>query len=142
MSKEYYPSLNFYIPSNLDLTIIPEYKEKHKEKYLWFIHSILYKSLTTKNSFNGYVNLNKELLMKYVGSNFYLDVRNRLLKYGIIELNKSYSPGAFSKSYRLSKKYRGAEMKSIDITKQTYCRKIYNSTSEYLKDVFKDNLLL
>ena len=142
MSKEYYPSLNFYIPSNLDLTIIPEYKEKHKEKYLWFIHSILFKSLTTKNSFNGYVNLNKELLMKYIGSKFYVDVRNRLIQYGIIELNKSYCPGAFSKSYRLSEKYRGAEMKSIDITKQTYCRKIYNSTSEYLKDVFKDNLLL
>ena len=54
MSREYYPTLKIVVPKNLNLSIIPEYKEKHQEKYLWFIHSILFKSLTTKNSFNGF----------------------------------------------------------------------------------------
>jgi len=137
-----YPALQFYVPTNLDLSIIPEFKEKHQEKYLWFIHSILFSSLRNKNSFNGYVNLNKELLVKYIGQKFYTDVKERLIKYGFIELNKSYSPGAFSKSYRLTRKYRNTGLKAIDITKQTYCRKIYNSKSEYLGEIFKDNLLL
>jgi hypothetical protein len=142
MSREYYPTLKIVVPNNLNLSIIPEYKEKHQEKYLWFIHSILFKSLTTKNSFNGYVNLQTDLLRKYIGNSFFTDIKDRLVKYGIIEINKSFSPGAFSKSYRLTKKYRNAKIEAIDITKQTYCRKIYNSKSEYLKDVFKDNLLL
>lgn len=140
--KTIYPTLKFYVPINLDLSIIPEYKEKHQEKYLWFIHSILFKSLTTKDSFNGYVNLNKELLVKYIGNKFYVEIKNRLIQYGFIEMNKSYNPGAFSKSYRLTRKYRNTKIQSIDVTKQTYCRKIYNSRSEYLKDIFKDNILL
>lgn len=140
--KTLYPALQFYVPINLDLTIIPEYKEKHKEKYLWFIHSILFKSLTSKDSFNGYTNLNKELLVKYIGNKFYTHIKERLIQYGFIEMNKSYNPGAFSKSYRITNKYRNTKIKAIEVTKQTYCRKIYNSKSEYLKDIFKDNLLL
>lgn len=140
--REIYPTLKLYVPTNLNLEIIPEYKEKHKEKYLWFIHSILFKSLTTKNDFNGYVNLQKDLLVKYLGAKFYTQIKERLITNGIIEYNKSYSPGAFSKSYRLTNKYRASSIKGIDITKQTYCRKIYNSKSEYLKDVLKDNLNL
>jgi len=137
-----YPSLKFYIPTNLDLDNINGYKEKHKEKYLWFIHSILYKSLVTKNDFNGYVNLNKELLVKYIGQNFYNKIKLALIDAGIVQYNKCYSAGAFSKSYRLSSKYRNAKIKAIDITKQTYCRKVYNSRSEYLELIFKDNALL
>jgi len=137
-----YPQLKCFVPQNLDFNIIPEYKEKHKEKYIWMIHSILYKSLTSKTSFQGYVNLNKELLVKYIGSKFYVNIKNRLIESGIIEYNKSYNPSAFSKSYRLSKKYRTAPIACVDITKQTYCRKVYMSKSEYLRDVFKDNKLL
>jgi hypothetical protein len=85
------------------------------------------------------VNLDTRLIKYYLGNKYYKHIINQLVNSGIIEINKSYSQGNFCKSYRLSDKYINGGVKSIEITKKTYYRKIHISRSEYLKDVFKDN---
>lgn len=139
--KQYYKALTVYTPTNFDVTSIKGYNHRWHEKYLWFIHSILYESLTTKQDFSGYVNLQTSLLKKFLGDRYYKPIIEQLIQSNVIEQNQKYSSGAFSMSYRLKRKYRTSAMKGITIDKQTYCRKIAKHREEYLADLLRENLL-
>jgi len=135
-----------YVP-DLDYSkIIPQYNQRWKEKYLWLIHSIYYQQLRNKQSFQGYANLDSDLLKKYLGTNYYRPVLTALLNAKIIEpyVNskgvQSYSKGAFSKSYRINPIYsEGVRMKATPISKKTYIRKITNVRTELIKEAVKMN---
>lgn len=105
--------MKIYLPLNLDLeSTIKDYKKKHREKYEWIIHTILHMAYKTHKDVSGYVNLEQTLLRKYLGPRYTLTVLKQLQEAKIIEINPAYSVGAFSKSYRLTKKYSSSKITS------------------------------
>lgn len=135
---EFYPALTCYIPKNLEFTKIKGYNHRWHEKYVWFLHSIVFESLTNKHSFGGYVNLSKSMLQKYLGTRYTEQIIQQLKQSGVIQENSKYSAGAYSKSYRLTKRYNKG-IKGTRIDKQTYCRKVEKFRQNYLSDIFKEN---
>ena len=140
-----YPSIKIVQPENLQLESLKGYNPKWKEKYEWIIHTILYKQLTTRNSFNNYVNLSSTTLQYFIGSKYQSKVRAFLINNKVIEFNKTYSPDGFSQSYRLTEKYNNANIKAVEYgetyQEQTYCRKIFVYNKEYLNNLLKDELI-
>ena len=138
-----YSPLTCYIPDNFNLEDIVCYNKRWKEKYLYFIHTIVFRSLRDKGSFSGFVNLPQIIIQHLLGSRYSRHIINQLVNSGVIEINKSYLSGAFSKSYRLTEKYRlDRGITTIQITKQTYCRKITLSRDRKAKELIKNQPLL
>ena len=136
--KIIYPSLTCYLPENFNVSLIPCYNKRWHEKYIYFVHSVLFRSLREKNSFNGYVNIPDRIIQHLLGSHYSKFVITQLINAKIIEVNKSYSQGSFSKSYRITEQFtNGIKIKTEVIKKQTYCRKIA-ITREQIK--FKQDL--
>ena len=141
--KVIYKELNCYIPENLSTEDILCYNKRWHEKYIYFIHNIVYRSLRDKKTFNGYVNMPSVLLQHLLGSHYSKYIINQLVNSKIIEVNRSYSSiQHFSKSYRLTDKYRGASIVCTKIKKQTYCKKIQFMREKLAQDIFKNNPLL
>lgn len=138
MVKELYPALTCYVPKNFEVSSIKGYNHRWHEKYVWFIHTVLFDSLQSGNKFIGYVNLRSKLLKKFIGDVYYKQIIQQLVESGIIEANEKFSNGAFSKSYRLSPKYSKSGIRSIRLDKQTYCRKIEKYRQNYLADILKE----
>lgn len=137
-----YNAIQIVKPKGFDVTTIGDYNKRHKEKYQWLLHTIIFKQLTSKESFNGYVNLSKELLVKYLGEHYYKGIINTLSDNGIIEANNSYSnnpESPFCKSYRMNPAVLGKGIEADEISKKTYCRKIYQYQKDNLEQIFKDN---
>ena len=139
MILAYTPDLDFK-------TIIPCYNYRWHEKYLWAIHSVVFQQLRNKNTFNGYVNLDSDLLKKYLGTDYYKYVLNQLMNAKIIEpmLNEKgvqcYSKGAFSKAYRINPQIlQTTRIKATPILKKTYSRKITNVRSQLIKEAIRLN---
>lgn len=142
MTSEFYKHITCYIPRNLELTNIVGYNNRWHEKYIWFIHSIIFNDLTSKAKFGGYINLEQRLLQKYLGTRYTNKIIKQLVENKIVEVNGKYSAGAFSRSYRLTEKYRSAKLNSEKITKQSYCRKIAMMQSEYIATAVKESALV
>ena len=145
--KTIYPALSVYLPANLLLSELKDINQRWVEKYLWLIHTIVFKQITRRDNFNNYVNLKSELLKKYLGDRYYKKVIATLLKNKVIEVIKtkkgkeSYGVGLHSKGYRLTKKYQESPRISVEITKQSYCRKIALFNKEYLEELLKDAII-
>ena len=133
------PAIVGYIPETLDITTLEGYNKRWHDKYHWFIHSIVFKSLTSKDSFHHYVNLSNVILEKYIGANYLQDVKKFLVENEVIKCNKRFSVGAFSKSYKLEKNYINKPIKAVEIIKPTYKKKIQKIRDSYLKDVLNNN---
>lgn len=137
-----YNAIQIVKPKGFDVSQLGEYNSRWREKYQWLVHTIVFKQLTSKESFNGYVNLSKELLVKYLGEHYYKRVIDALVNDNIIESNNSYSnePGAnFSKSYRINIEVLSQGIEADVIEKKTYCRKIYQYQKDNLEQIFKDH---
>jgi len=138
-----YNPITCYLPDNFALEDILCYNKRWKEKYIYFIHTIVFRSLRDKGSFSGFVNLPQVILQHLLGSKYSRHIINQLVNSGVIEINKSYLSGAFSKSYRLTEKYRiDRGITTTQITKQTYCRKIALSREKQAKEILKLQPLL
>jgi len=108
--------MKIFAVKNLDIKkVIPDYNKNYKEKYEWFIHTIIQQGIYHKDTDHHFVNLSSELLNKFIGERKLKEVKQHLLKSGIIEENPHYSAGNFSKSYRLAQKYHDSEMELIEI---------------------------
>lgn len=142
MTVEHYKHITCYIPRNLQIESINGYNKRWHEKYIWFIHSIIFSNLTTKEKFGGFINLEQRLLQKYLGTRYANKIIKQLVENKIIEINGKYSAGAFSRSYRLTPKYRSAKINSEKITKQSYCRKIALMQTEYIAQAVKESKLV
>ena len=141
--KQIYPSLTCYLPENFNVSLIPCYNKRWHEKYVYFIHTLLFRSLRGGESFNGYVNMSSILIQHLLGSRYSKYILTQLINSKIIEVNNSYSQGSFSKSYRITEKFtNGIKIKTEVIKKQTYCRKIAWTREAILQDLFKHNELL
>lgn len=142
-----YPALSVYLPANLVLSELKDINQRWVEKYLWLIHTIVFKQITRRDNFNNYVNLKSELLKKYLGDKYYKKVIVTLLKNKVIEVTKSkdgketYEAGKHSKGYRLTKKYQEAPKVSVQITKQNYCKKIAVFNKKDLGELLKDAII-
>lgn len=143
-----YPHIMCHIPDIEYQDLIESYNYRWREKYVFILHSILFQQIRNKQGFNGYVNLDSQLLTKLLGSRYYKFVINQLINSGIIETLKNadgkdvYLAGAFSKAYRIAPKYTNLRVKAIPIHKQTYCRKIALYREQSVKDAIKINPLL
>ena len=141
--KTTYAPLTCYLPDNFKLNDILCYNKRWEEKYIYLIHTILFRSLRNKNSFSGFVNLPQVIVRHFLGSRYTKHIINQLVNSGIIEVNNSFLSGNFSKSYRLTEKYRNDRyITTTLITKQTYCRKIALSRQQRAKEIIKLNPLL
>ena len=141
--KIIYPSLTCYLPENFNVSLIPCYNKRWHEKYVYFIHTLLFRSLRGGESFNGYVNMSSKIIQHLLGSHYSKYIITQLINAKIIEVNKSYSQGSFSKSYRITEKFtNGIKIKTEVIKKQTYCRKIAITREAILQDLFSKNPLL
>ena len=141
--KIIYPSLTCYLPENFNVSLIPCYNKRWHEKYIYFVHTLLFRSLRGGESFNGYVNMSSKIIQHLLGSHYSKYIIIQLINAKIIEVNKSYSQGSFSKSYRITEKFtNGIKIKTEVIKKQTYCRKIAITREAILQDLFSKNPLL
>jgi hypothetical protein len=135
-------SLVCYIPQLLQIKSLEGYNKRWHDKYHWFINSIVFKGLMNGDSFFNWTNLNAEILRKYIGANYLKDIQDTLINNNVIEYNSSYSPGAFSKSYRLTKEYKNQSIKGVKLIKPTYERKIKNIRTNYLKEVLNNHNII
>ena len=86
-------------------------KQKTREQKLllldrcnWFISTIVKDNIKTDKTYGTYVNLNSQILKKYLGDRAYKDIEQCLKGLGIIIINDKYSSSNFSKSFKLSPK--------------------------------------
>jgi hypothetical protein len=86
-------------------------KLKTREKKLllldrcnWYISSIINQNIKEDKPYGAYVNLNSQILKKYLGDRNYKDIQKCLVGLGIIIENNKYSTSKFSKSFSLTKK--------------------------------------
>jgi len=70
----------------------------------WFISAIVKDNIKTDKTYGTYVNLNSQILKKYLGDRAYKDIEQCLKGLGIIIINDKYSSSNFSKSFKLSPK--------------------------------------
>lgn len=126
--------MHIYLPENLVLEEIEGYKEKHKEKYQWFVHTIIHQSYKTEDGFGGYINLQQKFLRRFIGERYCKQIIRQLKNSRVIEVNGKYSTGKFSMSYRLTEKYKEAKIISVDFNSSSACKYleklvIYNKIS-------------
>ena len=143
--KPIYPTIQCFIPDFEWENYLTDYKPRRKEKYIFAMHSILFQSLRNKKQFSGFANLDSRLLIKMLGSNFYKGILRELIDAKIVEQpqKQSYSSGAFSKSYRINPTIlHGTRLKTVPVSKQTYCRKIAFARQQMVKDAIDINPLL
>lgn len=134
-------SLVCYIPTSLNIEDLEGYNKRWHDKYHWLIHSIVFKSLTQKDNFGDYATLNGALLQKYIGPKYLKDVLTTLQNNKVIEIYKHFTIGGKSKGYRLSKEYKDATIKAVELIKPTYETKIKKIRTTYLKDVLSNELI-
>jgi hypothetical protein len=70
----------------------------------WFISAIVKDNIKTDKTYGTYVNLNSQILKRYLGDRAYKDIELCLKGLGIIIINDKYSSSNFSKSFKLSPK--------------------------------------
>ena len=70
----------------------------------WFISAIVRDNIKTDKTYGTYVNLNSQILKRYLGDRAYKDIEQCLKGLGVIIINDKYSPSNFSKSFKLSPK--------------------------------------
>ena len=70
----------------------------------WYISSIIKENIQQDKSYGTFVNLNSQLLKKYLGNRNYKEIQNCLIGLGVIVENNKYSTTKFSKSFCLTKK--------------------------------------
>ena len=147
-TRTIYPHIMCHIPDIEYQDLIECYNYRWKEKYVYIMHSILFQQIRNKQGFNGYVNLDSQILTKLLGNRYYKYVLNQLINSGIVESLKNkdgkaiYLAGAYSKAYRIAPTYTDRRIKAVPIHKQTYCRKIALYREQNIKEAFKINPLL
>ena len=70
----------------------------------WFISAIVRDNIKTDKAYGTYVNLNSQILKRYLGDRAYKDIEQCLKGLGVIIINDKYSSSNFSKSFKLSPK--------------------------------------
>ena len=70
----------------------------------WFISAIIRDNIKTDKTYGTYVNLNSQILKRYLGDRAYKDIELCLKGLGTIIVNDKYSSSNFSKSFKLSPK--------------------------------------
>lgn len=125
--------MQIYLPENLVLTDIEGYREKYKEKYQWFIHTVIHQSYKNKpeDCYGGYINLQQKILRNYIGERYCKLITEQLEKSGIIKINEEYWPGRYSMSYKLAEKYKEAPIINVDFSgnKASRYKKKHNTYS-------------
>lgn len=106
-------------------------KLKTREKKLllldrcnWYISSIIKQNIQEDKPYGSYVNLNSQLLKKYLGDRIYKDIQLCLVGLGIIIENAKYSTTKFSKSFCLTPK----AVKLGVVKTYIYSKKIIDNT--------------
>ena len=108
-------------------------KLKTREKKLllldrcnWYISSIVKQNIQEDKPYGSYVNLNSQLLKKYLGDRIYKDIQLFLVGLGIIIENVKYSTTKFSKSFCLTPK----AVKLGVVKTYIYSKKIINKSKK------------
>ena len=117
-------------------------KLKTREKKLllldrcnWYISSIVKQNIQEDKPYGSYVNLNSQLLKKYLGDRIYKDIQLCLVGLGIIIENAKYSTAKFSKSFSLTPK----AVKLGVVTTYIYSKKIINKTKKEVQSNYDNS---
>lgn len=142
-----YLNTNLQLPKGLILEdCIKGYKPAWRDKYAWFINSILYKKYTIGATEAEYVPLKYDLLAEYLGTDYTTDVIAQLLNSGIINRSNYYVPGHKSRGYRLATKWRGRELVNVKLSskkkEEQYFGKVLKYKAQELKKLFQTNPLI
>jgi len=138
----------YYIPSNVNLEPhLSEIGSKiHLEKYYYFIS--LLTEIKAKNrsySEDDFVKLKSVFLRNIITSRKQNDVINNLEKWNFIEKNNSYRVSSYSKSYKLTEKYKNQpliKIKTSDkilarINRHSYTSLHHLELKEKMENMFK-----
>ena len=133
--------MHIFLPENFS----PEkdvvgYKKIYREKYLWMIHTVIDEFNKNENDFDGYVNLQSEILGHFMGERYYAGIIKQLEKSKIIDINPHYLKDEFSRSYRLTPQYANQNIISIpfdSVRAAGYVTKFNNWNQKYLNEIQK-----
>lgn len=110
----------FYVPIQLDLSVLPE-------TYHWpacyFLNLIHWRSCTWRHNEQMFCQLKWEYLTKIIPRSIWRDLYNTLDSKAIIETDLIVSAGEKCRGYKLSEKYR--QTHRIICTDTKFCRKIW-----------------
>lgn len=132
------------LPKGLDLSKeISTYNSRWDDKYKWVIHSILFSYFTNQTDWDRYVNLNFSILKKFIGERYLKKVLTSLIDSDIIAISKSYSAGEYSRSYKLTDRFKDCKFQSYKLNKsEQYKRKVDAIVTDSLKKTLQGNKVL
>lgn len=132
------------LPKGLDLSKeIIDYNSRWDDKYKWVIHSILFTYFTNQTDWDRYVNLNFSILKKFIGERYLKKVLTSLIDSDIITVSKSYSAGEYSRSYKLTDRFKDCKFQSHRLKKsEQYKRKVDTIVTDSLKRTLQGNKVL
>jgi hypothetical protein len=123
-------------------------KLKTREKRLllldrcnWLISNIVLDNIKTDKTYGTYVNLNSQILKKYIGDREYKDITLCLIGLGIIIENPKYSTSKFSKSFALTPKAIKLGIEGTFIYSKKFNIKLNSLKEVSFKDTYSHPIL-
>ena len=110
----------FYVPVNLDPSIIPR---GQRQLAAFFLNLLHWKWLCWQADEQGYIRLKRSYIIRVIPSEIWPLLRDRLCVKGVIHWNAFWTPGRQSQGYRLAPEYR--QTKRIECTNDALARRIH-----------------
>lgn len=136
----------FYIPRNIDLSKFPEEEQQYIAFFLNLLH---WKWICWRADENGLIRLKHEYITEIIPRKQWLNIRDRLWGLGIIRCCQSWTPGSFSKGYRLAPEFRDTHRiectddklnkKIIRLRKKRTCLPVHHYLESWIKRLCFDN---
>ncbi len=113
-----------HVPKEVDEILVPLVAKHHPktprfiDHYRWIIHSICFQRFIDRRLRDPsiHVHLNMEILRRIISQRFASAFIKKLEEECILEVNPSYKPSHYSRSYRLTKRFRESPVHHFEIT--------------------------
>ena len=115
---------------------------KSLDRHNYLLHCIISASLINNESdLSKYVNISSDKLKKHLGRNYTIIIDN-LVKIGAVQINKNYSAGNFSKSYRINPNWaRPITPIKVPVMSKWFYNKLNQIIEERVEEIEKDDVL-
>lgn len=134
--------------ANILVTSTQFKKLKTREKKLllldrcnWFISAIIKVNIKLNEPYDKYVNLQSQILKKYLGDRTYKDIQMCLIGLGIIIENSKYSTSKFSKSFALTPKATKLSIEKTIVYSKKFNIKLNTLKEVSFKETYSNHLL-
>jgi hypothetical protein len=140
-----------FVPTNLNLRVLlPQARQKHIDKYHYFIHKIYEERILNKlnDNRNGYVSIYSKAMEQVINTRQYSKVLRFLIENHIIETDDLYSNGGEyeqyekkCKWYRLTDRYASSTARQMMIDDTAFEKKITYIQQQQINNIMKNNPL-